>query len=192
MLGGRGGREHSSTSVAHGATAGPAGRRRRRIGFVADLPVGRRGCGTHGRQPDSAGVVHLCDGLCGTGRSICPWEWPQGLDDDGGCACRLDRRRSDLVVLRNYSGAQSTFRRQRTAATSRSLSLAGLAMALFPNGPLRGSRLRIVLDGVTVMLCLFLLMWTVALHGTYDSYIAMRIETYPLCSYSFRSATSWC
>jgi diguanylate cyclase (GGDEF)-like protein len=49
--------------------------------------------------------------------------------------------------------------------------LAGLAMALFPTWPLRGSRLRIVLDGVTVLLCLFLLMWTVALHGTYDSYL---------------------
>ena len=49
--------------------------------------------------------------------------------------------------------------------------LAWPAMALFPSWPLRGSRLRIVLDGVTVMLCLFLLMWTVALHGTYDSYV---------------------
>ena len=49
--------------------------------------------------------------------------------------------------------------------------LAWLAMALFPTWPLGGSRLRIVLDGVTVMLCLFLLMWTVALHGTYDSYV---------------------
>ena len=49
--------------------------------------------------------------------------------------------------------------------------LAWPAMALFPSGPLRGSRLRMVLDGVTVMLCLFLLMWTVALHGTYDSYV---------------------
>ena len=28
-----------------------------------------------------------------------------------------------------------------------------------------------MLDGVTVMLCLFLLMWTIALHGTYDSYV---------------------
>ena len=51
--------------------------------------------------------------------------------------------------------------------------LAGLAMALFPTWPLRGSRLRIVLDGVTVMLCLFLLMWTIALHGTYDSYLVV-------------------
>jgi diguanylate cyclase (GGDEF)-like protein len=51
--------------------------------------------------------------------------------------------------------------------------LAGLAMAMFPTRPLRGSRLRIVLDGVTVMLCLFLLMWTVALHGTYDSYAVL-------------------
>jgi diguanylate cyclase len=49
--------------------------------------------------------------------------------------------------------------------------LAGLAMALFPTWPLRGSQLRIVLDGVTVMLCLFLLMWAVALHGMYDSYV---------------------
>jgi diguanylate cyclase len=51
--------------------------------------------------------------------------------------------------------------------------LAGLAMAVFPDWPSRGSRLRIVLDGVTVMLCLFLLMWTVALHGTYHSYVVM-------------------
>jgi hypothetical protein len=51
--------------------------------------------------------------------------------------------------------------------------LAGLAMALFPDWPLRGSRLRIMLDGVTVMLCLFLLMWTVALHSTYHSYVAV-------------------
>ena len=49
--------------------------------------------------------------------------------------------------------------------------LAWPAMALFPTWPLQGSRLRIVLDCVTVMLCLFLLMWTVALHGTYDSYV---------------------
>lgn len=49
--------------------------------------------------------------------------------------------------------------------------LAWAAMAMFPTWPLRGSRLFIVLDGVTVMLCLFLLMWTVALHGTYDSYV---------------------
>jgi diguanylate cyclase (GGDEF)-like protein len=51
--------------------------------------------------------------------------------------------------------------------------LAGLAMALFPTWPLRGSRLRIVLDGVTVMLCLSLLMWTVALHGIYHSYVVV-------------------
>jgi diguanylate cyclase len=49
--------------------------------------------------------------------------------------------------------------------------LAWPAMALFPTWPLQGSRLRVVLDGVTVMLCLFLLMWTVSLHGTYDSYV---------------------
>ena len=51
--------------------------------------------------------------------------------------------------------------------------LAWLAMALFPTWSARGSRLRIVLDGVTVMLCLFLLMWTVALHGTYNSYVVV-------------------
>ena len=34
--------------------------------------------------------------------------------------------------------------------------LAWLSMALFPTWPLRGTRLRIVLDGITVMLCLFL------------------------------------
>jgi hypothetical protein len=102
MLGGRGGgREHSSTSMARGAAAGPVRRRRRCLGFVADLPVGRRGCGTHDRQPDSGGVVHLCDSVCGTGRSIRPWEGPQGLDDDGGCACRLDRWEPDLGISRN-------------------------------------------------------------------------------------------
>lgn len=52
--------------------------------------------------------------------------------------------------------------------------LAALAMALFPTGPTQGSRLRFVLDGVTVMLCLFLLMWAFTLHSAYDSYIVDR------------------
>jgi diguanylate cyclase (GGDEF)-like protein len=52
--------------------------------------------------------------------------------------------------------------------------LAWLAMALFATWSLRGSRLRIVLDGITVTLCLFLLMWTLVLHGTYDSYLVVH------------------
>jgi diguanylate cyclase len=51
---------------------------------------------------------------------------------------------------------------------------AWLAMSLFPTWSLQGLRLRIVLDGITVMLCLFLLMWTLVLHGTYDSYLAVH------------------
>lgn len=52
--------------------------------------------------------------------------------------------------------------------------LAALAMAQFPTGPARGSRLRFVLDGITVMLCLFLLMWAIALNSAYNRYIADR------------------
>ncbi|GAA1432027.1 EAL domain-containing protein [Mycobacterium cookii] len=50
--------------------------------------------------------------------------------------------------------------------------LTAVAMILFPSGPLQGSRLRTVLDGVTATLCLFLLMWMTALHGLYNSYIS--------------------
>ncbi|UMB68298.1 putative bifunctional diguanylate cyclase/phosphodiesterase [Mycobacterium paraterrae] len=53
------------------------------------------------------------------------------------------------------------------------LLMAG-ALTFFPAGPLRGSRLRNVLDGITAGLCLLLLMWIVALHSVYDTYAANR------------------
>ena len=191
MLGGRGGREHSSTSVAHGATAGRVGRRRRCNGFVADLPVGRRGCGTHSRQPDSAGVVHLCDRLCGTGRSICTWEWPKSLDDDGDCACRLDRRRSDLGVLRNYFGAQSlSFSGGRLLRRVHSAGMAGdgpvADRAVTGVAAAHGARWRHG-DAVPV---------SAHVDGRASRYVRQLrprgSRAYPLCSCSFRSATSWC
>ena len=52
--------------------------------------------------------------------------------------------------------------------------LIAVALIFFPAGPTRGSRLRTVLDGITAALCLFLLMWIVALHGVYDTYVADR------------------
>ncbi len=50
--------------------------------------------------------------------------------------------------------------------------LMAVALTFFPAGPMRGSRLRGVLDGITATLCLFLLMWIGALHGVYDTYAA--------------------
>ena len=47
--------------------------------------------------------------------------------------------------------------------------LAALAMAQF-SAVLRQSRLRIVLDGVTVALCVFLLLWIIWLQDVYDAY----------------------
>lgn len=48
--------------------------------------------------------------------------------------------------------------------------LAVAAMTQFVSEPMRQSRLRIALDGVTVGLCLFLLAWILALHTVYDAY----------------------
>jgi diguanylate cyclase len=48
--------------------------------------------------------------------------------------------------------------------------LAAVAMALFPTGPARESRVRLVLDGATVALCLFLLLWLLVLNKVYDTY----------------------
>jgi diguanylate cyclase len=48
------------------------------------------------------------------------------------------------------------------------------ALTFFPAGPMRGSRPRNVLDGITATLCLFLLLWIGALHGVYDTYAADR------------------
>jgi diguanylate cyclase (GGDEF)-like protein len=48
--------------------------------------------------------------------------------------------------------------------------LVAVAMALFPTGPARESRLRLILDGATVALCLFLLLWLLVLHKAYDAY----------------------
>jgi len=48
--------------------------------------------------------------------------------------------------------------------------LAALAMVQLRTGPTRRSRLRLVLDGVTVALCLSLLTWVLALHEVYNSY----------------------
>jgi diguanylate cyclase len=48
--------------------------------------------------------------------------------------------------------------------------LAAVAMALFPTGPARESRVRLVLDGATVALCLVLLLWLLVLHKVYDTY----------------------
>ncbi|CAN5777212.1 EAL domain-containing protein [soil metagenome] len=53
--------------------------------------------------------------------------------------------------------------------------LATLAMATFAVGQTRPSRLRLVLDGVTVALCLFLLLWILALQKVYESYHEERI-----------------
>jgi diguanylate cyclase (GGDEF)-like protein len=52
--------------------------------------------------------------------------------------------------------------------------LTAAALTFFPAGPLRGSRLRSVLDGITVTLCVFLLMWIGALRDVYDTYAAAR------------------
>jgi diguanylate cyclase len=52
--------------------------------------------------------------------------------------------------------------------------LTAVAISLFPTGPIRGSRLRGVLDGVTATLCLFLLIWIAALHSVYVDYIGDR------------------
>ncbi|MGZ8801074.1 MAG: putative bifunctional diguanylate cyclase/phosphodiesterase [Mycobacterium sp.] len=52
--------------------------------------------------------------------------------------------------------------------------LAALAMAQFP-AVLRQSRLRIMLDGATVALCLFLLLWILALHDVYNTYRDDRV-----------------
>lgn len=48
--------------------------------------------------------------------------------------------------------------------------LAVAAMTQFVTEPMRQSRLRIALDGITVGLCLFLLAWILALHTVYDAY----------------------
>ncbi|KGI67954.1 bifunctional diguanylate cyclase/phosphodiesterase [Mycolicibacterium rufum] len=48
--------------------------------------------------------------------------------------------------------------------------LAVAAMTQFVTEPMRESRLRIALDGITVALCLFLLAWILALHTVYDAY----------------------
>ncbi|KRE31753.1 diguanylate phosphodiesterase [Mycobacterium sp. Soil538] len=48
--------------------------------------------------------------------------------------------------------------------------LAVAAMTQFVTEPMRQSRLRIALDGITVGLCLFLLAWILALHSVYDAY----------------------
>ncbi len=52
--------------------------------------------------------------------------------------------------------------------------LMAVALTFFPTGPIPGSRLRNILDGITAGLCLFLLMWIAALHGVYDTYVAHR------------------
>jgi diguanylate cyclase (GGDEF)-like protein len=52
--------------------------------------------------------------------------------------------------------------------------LATLAMALFAAAQTPQSRLRLVLDGVMVALCLFLLLWILALHRVYESYVGVR------------------
>ncbi|MEW5810853.1 MAG: hypothetical protein AB1925_15505 [Actinomycetota bacterium] len=49
-------------------------------------------------------------------------------------------------------------------------ALATVAMTQFVAEPMRQSRLRIVLDSITVALCLFLLSWILVLHGVYDAY----------------------
>ncbi|RZT14083.1 diguanylate cyclase/phosphodiesterase [Mycobacterium sp. BK558] len=48
--------------------------------------------------------------------------------------------------------------------------LAIAAMTQFVAEPMRESRLRIALDGITAALCLFLLAWVLALHTVYDTY----------------------
>ncbi|MET0699825.1 MAG: bifunctional diguanylate cyclase/phosphodiesterase [Mycobacterium sp.] len=53
--------------------------------------------------------------------------------------------------------------------------LATLAMVSFAVGQTPPSRLRMVLDGVTVSLCLFLLLWILALHQVYDGYHGERV-----------------
>jgi diguanylate cyclase (GGDEF)-like protein len=50
--------------------------------------------------------------------------------------------------------------------------LAAVAVALFPTGPARESRVRLILDGATVALCLFLLLWLLVLREVYDTYRA--------------------
>lgn len=47
---------------------------------------------------------------------------------------------------------------------------AAVALALFPKSSTRPARMRMVLDGVTVALCLFLLFWVISLRPLYESY----------------------
>ncbi|CAN5509081.1 EAL domain-containing protein [soil metagenome] len=54
------------------------------------------------------------------------------------------------------------------------LMLTGVALLIFPARSARHARLRLVLDGVGVALCLFLLLWFVSLHTVYDSYRALH------------------
>lgn len=49
-------------------------------------------------------------------------------------------------------------------------AVAAVAMTQFVAEPMRQSRLRIVLDSITVTLCLFLLAWLLALNDVYDAY----------------------
>jgi len=49
-------------------------------------------------------------------------------------------------------------------------ALAVTAITQFVGEPMRQARLRVVLDGITVALCLFLLTWILALHTVYEAY----------------------
>lgn len=49
-------------------------------------------------------------------------------------------------------------------------ALATAAMTLFVAEPMRQSRVRVVLDSITVTLCLFLLAWILVLHDVYNAY----------------------
>ena len=53
--------------------------------------------------------------------------------------------------------------------------VAAVAMAHFPTGSAVQSRLRLVLDGLIVALCLFLLAWTIALNHVYETYREDRV-----------------
>ncbi|MEH3141148.1 MAG: bifunctional diguanylate cyclase/phosphodiesterase [Mycobacterium kyogaense] len=54
-------------------------------------------------------------------------------------------------------------------------ALATVAMTQFVAEPMRQSHLRIVLDSITVTLCLFLLAWILVLHDVYDAYRDDRV-----------------
>lgn len=61
--------------------------------------------------------------------------------------------------------------------------LTTLAIALFPTGWARESRLRLVLDGLTVAVCLLLLLWIISLHSVYanihDAGAALQVLLVP-------------